>query len=200
MTSARIEQALMTNENIASDPLTVRDAIVDDIPEVQRIYAYHVQNSTATFEETAPTEEEMQARRLSILDHGLPYLVAQHGDRIVGYAYAAPYRARPAYRYTIEDSIYLAQDITGKGIGKALLATLIERCEQGPWRQMVAVIAGSNNLSSINLHRKMGFAHAGTQMATGYKFKQWIDVVFMQRALSGGSLTAPDESYRRPGE
>jgi L-amino acid N-acyltransferase YncA len=200
MTAARIEQVLNNDGNTVTDALTMRDALPDDMPSVQRIYAHHVTNTTATFEETPPTEQEMQRRRLFILDHGLPYLVAQREDRIVGYAYATPYRTRPAYRYTIEDSIYLAHDIIGKGIGNALLAALIERCEQGPWRQMIAVIAGIENTGSINLHRKMGFTHAGTQVATGYKFKQWIDVVFMQRALSGGSLSAPDENYRRPGE
>lgn len=200
MAGARIEQAPDSNDTAASGEVTIRDAASDDMPFVQRIYAHHVLNSTATFEETPPTEQEMQLRRLAILEHGLPYLVALRGGRIAGYAYAGPYRSRPAYRYTIEDTIYLAHDITGQGIGRALLTALIERCEQGPWRQMIAVIAGNANQGSINVHRKLGFTHAGTQAATGYKFKQWIDVIFMQRALSGGHLSPPDESYRRPGE
>lgn len=200
MTGARIEQVPETDPAAARGNVTIRDALPEDMPVVQRIYAHHVQNGTATFEEIPPSESEMLRRRGSILEQGLPYLVAQSGERIAGYAYAAPYRTRSAYRYTIEDTIYLAHDMLGQGMGQALLATLIQRCEQGPWRQMIAVIAGNHNLGSINLHRKMGFAHAGTQPATGYKFKQWIDVIFMQRALNGGHLTPPDESYRRPGK
>src|SRR5690606_18902336 len=124
MTSIHIDQVKTIDETLPKDTLTVRDALAEDMADVQRIYAYHVQNSTATFEERAPTTQEMQARRLSVLSHGLPYLVALHEHRIVGYAYAAPYRPRPAYRYTIENSIYLAQDSTGKGIGKALMTAL----------------------------------------------------------------------------
>lgn len=196
----------MTSANIAQVPgrsapitgasphtaLIIRDAAPEDMADVQRIYAHHVLHGTATFEEVPPTVDDMLARRTHVVASGMPYLVAVLDNEVAGYCYAAQYRPRVAYRYTIEDSIYLAEGQAGKGLGKALLSALIERCEQGPWRQMIAVIAGNNNLSSIGLHRSMGFTHAGTQIATGFKFNQWIDVVFMQRALGPGSGTPPD--------
>lgn len=182
-------QAGQSMETITTS--TIRDATAADIPQIQQIYAHHVLASTATFEDTPPTVEEMARRLDDIQSQGLPWLVAEHEGRILGYCYAAPYRPRPAYRYTIEDSVYLADGESGKGIGRTLLATLIERCEQGPWRQMIAVIAGTQNQSSIALHRNLGFAHVGTQPETGYKFSQWIDVVFMQRALGPGGSMPP---------
>lgn len=195
MTSANIAQAAAhtgpSGDAAFQAAVTIRDASVDDMMHVQRIYATHVLHGTATFEEVPPTADEMLARRAQILATGMPYLVAVINGEVVGYCYAAQYRPRIAYRYTIEDSIYLAENQAGKGLGKALLAALIERCEQGPWRQMIAVIAGNNNFSSIGLHRSMGFTHAGTQIATGFKFGQWIDVVFMQRALGEGKSTPP---------
>lgn len=169
----------------------VRDATPSDMEAVQRIYAYHVLHGTATFEEQPPDVQEMQSRLAQVRELGTPWLVADLDGQIVGYCYAALYRPRAAYRYTLEDSIYLAEGQTGKGLGKALLAALLERCEQGPWRQMIAAIGGTNNVGSIALHRSLGFSHAGTQAATGYKFKQWIDVVFMQRALGEGGSTPP---------
>lgn len=171
--------------------LLIRAATSDDMAAVQTIYAYHVRHSTATFEETPPDLAEMQARHAHITAQGLPWLVAELDGQIVGYAYAGLYRPRVAYRFTLEDSIYLAQGQVGKGLGKALLARLLEECEKGPWRQMIAVIAGHDNRGSIGLHRALGFTHAGTQAATGYKFQQWIDVVFMQRALGEGSQSHP---------
>src|SRR3546814_16750449 len=111
----------------------------------------------------------------------MPYLLAQLDNRVVGYCYASLYRPRVAYRYTIEDSIYLEEGQSGQGLGKALLSALIERCEQGPWRQMIAVIAGHDNQGSIGLHRSLGFAHAGTQPAPGFKFNQWLALVCMPR-------------------
>ncbi|MFA7670099.1 MAG: N-acetyltransferase family protein [Burkholderiaceae bacterium] len=182
-------QAGQSMETITTS--TIRDATAADIPQIQQIYAHHVLASTATFEDTPPTVEEMVRRLNDIQDQGLPWLVAEHEGRILGYCYAAPYRPRLAYRYTVEDSVYLADGESGKGIGRKLLAALIERCEQGPWRQMIAVIAGTQNQGSIALHRKLGFAHVGTQPETGYKFSQWIDVVFMQRALGPGGSTPP---------
>lgn len=173
--------------------LCVRDATAQDMDAVQRIYAHHVLHGTATFEEQPPTVEEMLARRQQVLDLNMPYLVAEVDGQVVGYAYAAPYRPRVAYRYTLEDSIYLAPGQAGQGWGKALLGELIRRCEHGPWRQMVAVIAGAENRASINLHRSVGFTHSGIQPATGFKFGQWIDVVFMQRALGPGSSTPPTD-------
>jgi len=171
--------------------IVVRDAMPEDMVSVQLIYAQHVLQGTATFEEVPPTAEELLARRAVVLDLDLPYLVAEIDGTVAGYCYASLYRPRVAYRYTIEDSIYIAPQHYGHGVGKALLSALIERCEAGPWRQMIAVIAGNQNAASIGLHRSLGFKHAGTQMATGYKFNQWIDVVFMQRHLSEGSSTPP---------
>ncbi len=196
MTAANIAQvAEPTALSAEAQPhatLIVRDALPADMADVQRIYAHHVLYSTATFEEEPPNIDEMQSRRANVLASGMPYLVAVLGTEIVGYCYASQYRPRIAYRYTIENSIYLDPRHSGRGYGKSLLSVLIERCEQGPWRQMIAVIAGTNNQGSIGLHRSMGFAHAGTQVATGFKFNQWIDVVFMQRALGAGSSTPPD--------
>lgn len=195
MTSASPAQApdpSFGNDGDSGVNTIIRDATPDDMAAIQAIYAQHVLRGTATFEEVPPSVPEMQARLAHIVALGLPYLLAETDGRIAGYCYASPYRPRTAYRYTLENSIYLAEDLTGRGLGKALLQTLINRCEQGPWRQMIAVIAGNNNLASIGLHRSLGFTHAGTQPATGFKFNQWIDVVFMQRALGAGSTTLPD--------
>lgn len=177
----------------ASPGHRVREATIGDIPGIQQIYAHHVLSSTATFEEVPPSVEEMSQRLQNVRSQGLPWLVAEQDGQVVGYAYAAPYRPRPAYRYTIEDSVYLADGNYGKGIGHDLLSSLIAHCERGPWRQMIAVIAGTQNQGSIALHRKLGFAHVGTQPDTGYKFGQWIDVVFMQRALGAGGSAPPAE-------
>lgn len=190
MTGSHTAQADAPESDAA---FAIRDATPDDIPHIQEIYAHHVLSSTATFEEEPPGVEEMAQRLQRVRDLGLPWLVAEQDERILGYCYASAYRPRPAYRYTIEDSVYLAEGEFGKGIGKKLLSALLERCEQGPWRQMIAVIGGTQNQSSIALHRALGFAHVGTQPETGYKFGQWIDVVFMQRALGPGGATPPEE-------
>lgn len=194
-TSAHLQTPTPGVSDLASPPiagLQIRDATAEDMIAVQAIYAPHVLHSSATFEETPPSVQEMQLRRERVLAQGLPYLVALINKEIVGYSYASSYRARIAYRFTLEDSIYLADGHAGKGLGKALLAALLARCDQGPWRQMIAVIAGTNNLQSIGLHRSLGFKHVGTQPSTGFKFNQWIDVVFMQRALGPGDTTLPD--------
>jgi phosphinothricin acetyltransferase len=133
----------------------------------------------------------METRRAGVLDLGLPYLVAELDGAVVGYAYASVYRARAAYRFAIEDSVYLAEGLGGRGIGTALLAALIEGCEAGPWRQMLAVIGDSANTASIALHRRLGFEAVGTLKAVGYKLGCWVDTVFMQRSLGEGSATAP---------
>lgn len=190
MTAPAGTQAGRTSD---TEQVTIRNATFDDIAQIQQIYAHHVLSSTATFEETPPTEQEMRERVEKVRSLGLPWLVAEREGRIMGYCYASQYRPRPAYRFTVENSIYLADGESGKGIGQQLLAALIQRCEQGPWRQMIAVIGGTQNQSSISLHRKLGFNHVGTQPDTGYKFGQWIDVVFMQRALGPGGATPPEE-------
>jgi L-amino acid N-acyltransferase YncA len=171
--------------------ILVRDARGEDIAAVTRIYAAHVLTGLASFEEVPPALDEMQSRRTAVLNLGLPYLVAEMQGRVVGYAYATSYRARPAYRYTVEDSVYVEDRLSGRGIGSALLGELIARCERGPWRQMLAVIGDSGNTGSIALHRRMGFTPAGNLRSVGFKLGRWVDSVLMQRALGVGDSTKP---------
>lgn len=175
-------------------PLLVRDANGSDMAAVQSIYAHHVLHGLATFEEVPPAVDELMARRQIILDAGLPFLVAEHRGDIVGYAYAASYRPRAAYRFSVENSVYVAEGCGGNGVGSALLEALIKRCEEGPWRQMLAVIGNSENAASIALHQRMGFAMAGTFQAVGFKHGRWVDTVLMQRALGEGAGTRPGAS------
>ncbi|WP_256366625.1 GNAT family N-acetyltransferase [Ancylobacter sp. TS-1] len=172
-------------------PPLIRDARDDDMPAVQAIYAHHVLTGLASFEEVPPSAAEMTARRAHVLALGLPYLVAEREGTVVGYAYASTYRPRPAYRFTVEDSVYVAPGCGGKGIGGALLGALIARCEAGPWRQMLAVIGDSDNAGSLALHRRLGFRPAGTLAAVGFKFGRWVDSVLMQRPLGPGDDTLP---------
>jgi L-amino acid N-acyltransferase YncA len=165
--------------------LIIRDAAESDFSAIAAIYAHHVLSGLASFEEKPPTVEDLTERWRSILSHGLPYLVAESNGRLVGFSYAGPYRSRSAYRFTVEDSVYIARGHGGQGLGSALLVALIERCEAGPWRQMVAVIGDSDNLASIELHRKLGFRHVGTLERVGFKLGRWVDSVLMQRALEG---------------
>jgi phosphinothricin acetyltransferase len=158
---------------------------------VQAIYAHHVLHGLATFEVAPPTVDEMLSRRAHVLGQNLPYLVAELEGAVVGYCYATAYRTRPAYINTVENSVYVAEGLAGRGIGRALLTALIARCEAGPWRQMIAVIGNSENAASINLHRSLGFRVVGTLTAVGFKFGRWIDSVLMQRALGPGSGTLP---------
>ncbi len=167
----------------------VRDSFDDDMPGVHLIYSHHVLHGAASFEEAPPAVEELTRRRADVLGRGLPYLVAEVDRQIVGYSYAAPYRSRSAYRFTVEDSVYVIQGLGRRGIGRALLSMLINRCEAGEWRQMVAVIGDINNEPSIALHRHLGFNLVGTLRAVGYKFDRWIDTVLMQRALGTGEST-----------
>jgi L-amino acid N-acyltransferase YncA len=175
----------------STPPLVIRDAHPADMASVQKIYAHHVQQGLATFEEIPPSVEELLARRAAVLELGLPYLVAERAGTILGYSYATSYRPRPAYRHTIEDSVYLAEGLGGQGIGTALLAELIRRCEAGPWRQMLAVIGDTANAGSIGLHRKLGFEPAGTLRSVGFKLGRWVDTVLMQRALGSGDTAPP---------
>ena len=169
----------------------VRDARDDDMPAVRAIYAHHVLNGLGSFEEEPPSLEDMTARRGAVLAAGLPWLVAELDGNIAGYAYAGPFRARAAYRYTVEDSVYVGEGFARRGVGGALLAELIARCEAGPWRQMLAVIGDSGNHGSLGLHRAHGFSHLGTMKAAGFKFGRWVDVVMMQRPLGEGGETLP---------
>ncbi|MGO4871565.1 MAG: N-acetyltransferase family protein [Roseiarcus sp.] len=171
--------------------IAVRDADEADMPAVQRIYAHYVLNALATFEETPPTLEDMIARRRKTLDLAAPYLVAERRGQIVGYCYASAYHSRPAYRYTLEDSVYVAEGQGGQGVGSALLGALIARCEGGPWRQMLAIIGDSANRGSIALHRRFGFTPVGTLRSVGFKFGRWVDTPIMQRALGPGDGRLP---------
>jgi L-amino acid N-acyltransferase YncA len=171
----------------ASMTLIIRASRPDDIPAIAAIYAPAVISGTASFELEPPTEDEMARRREVILDGGFPYLVAEHEGRLLGYAYAGAYRPRPAYRFAVEDSIYIAPDAQGKGVGKALLAALIEHCTALGMRQMVAVIGDSASQGSIALHASLGFTHSGTVRNVGYKFGRWLDQVIYQRALGPGA-------------
>ena len=161
------------------------------MPAVRDIYAHYVLRSLATFEETPPTLEEMLARRRASVDLGLPYLVAEARGEIVGFAYARAYHRRPAYRFAIEDSVYVADGLRGQGVGAALLGELIAACERGPWRQMVAVVGDSANSGSIALHRRFGFELAGTLRSVGFKFGRWVDTPILQRALRTGDKEPP---------
>jgi phosphinothricin acetyltransferase len=169
----------------------VRDAAEADMPAIARIYAHYVETALVTFEETAPSLAEMLARRQKVLNVGAPYLVAELGGEIVGYCYAGPYHARPAYRHTLEDSVYVADGMGGRGLGGALLGELIARCERGPWRQLLALVGNSDNAGSIALHRRFGFVSVGVLRSVGFKFGRWVDVPLMQRALGPGDEQPP---------
>lgn len=151
--------------------------------QVAAIYRHHVLHGLASFEEVPPDEAEIRARFEAVRKAGLPYLVYEEEGQILGYAYAGPYRTRSAYRFTVENSVYVRDGYGGRGIGRALLTALIERCAAGPWKQMVAVIGDSENHASIGLHRALGFRMVGTLEKVGFKFDRWVDSVLMQRAL-----------------
>ncbi|OON38847.1 GNAT family N-acetyltransferase [Izhakiella australiensis] len=163
----------------------VRPLVAADIPAITALYDWHVRHGCASFEEIPPGVDEMQARVAKVLGLGLPWLVAEIDNRVVGYCYAAEYRPRPAYRFTVESSVYVAADLGGRGIGLALMRQLIAHCERGPWRQMLAVIGnGEQNAASVGLHRRMGFVTVGTLKDVGFKLGDWRDTLIMQRALA----------------
>lgn len=178
--------------------VAVRASTEADLGAIAAIYRHHVLTGLASFEEEAPDATEMARRREGIIGAGMPWLVAADRDgAVLGYAYAGPYRPRPGYRYTAEDSVYVAPGAVGRGVGRALLAALIARCETLGFRQLVAVIGDSGNAASIGLHRALGFVQVGLLPAVGFKFGRWVDGVLMQRALGPGSATLPDRP--RPG-
>lgn len=177
--------------------MLVRPAAKPDLDAVHAIYTHHVLNGLASFEEQPPALDEMRARHADVVALGLPYLVAEEAGEVLGYGYCAPYRTRSAYRFVLEDSIYIKEGLQRRGIGQALLAELIVRCEQLGYRQLVAVIGDSANAASIGLHAKLSFVRAGTLRSVGYKFGRWVDSVTMQRPLGGGDMTPPRE-IRRP--
>jgi L-amino acid N-acyltransferase YncA len=171
----------------------IRPSRDDDVAAITTIYGHHVLNGIASFEEVAPGRDEMARRRNELVTRGLPYLVAEREGSVVGYCYAGPYRARVGYRFSLEDSIYIDPGEVGRGIGRALLAELIERSAELGYRQMVAVIGGSETLPSIRLHAALGFTHVGVLTAIGFKFGRWVDSVLMQRPLGPGAATLPEE-------
>ncbi|MEE7492029.1 MULTISPECIES: N-acetyltransferase family protein [Methylobacterium] len=177
-------------QNVEQASPIVRDVSSSDVAEVLRIYTPYVLYGLATFEEEPPTIEQMGRRREAIVAAGLPYLVAIRNEQVVGYAYASAYRPRPAYRHSVENSVYVTRAAHRSGVGTALLGALITRCEAGPWRQMVAVIGDSANEGSIALHRKAEFTEVGILRAVGFKHGRWVDTVLMQRALGTGSTPA----------
>jgi len=169
----------------------IRSAQARDLAAITRIYEHAVQHGTASFEIEPPSEREMAKRYEALRVGGYPYLVAEFDREIVGFAYAGPYRARPAYRWSVEDSIYIAPAMQRRGIGRALLERLIAEAEAGGSRQMIAVIGDSANTGSIELHRAAGFRMVGTFDNVGFKFGRWLDSVLMQRALGPGATAMP---------
>lgn len=175
----------------ASGP-EVRNATVDDLRAVQSIYAYHVLNGLASFEETPPDLAEIERRFREVTGMGLPYLVAELAGVARGYAYAGRYRSRPAYRYSLEDTVYVEPNYEGRGLGNALLAALVARCGGLGYRRMVAVIGDSANHASIRLHERQGFRTCGVIPSVGFKFGRWVDSILMERPLGPGDTRWPD--------
>ena len=172
-------------------PVAIRPATPADIPAITRIYDHAVRHGTASFELEAPDEAEMLRRMRALVDDGFPYIAAEVVGLLAGYAYAGPYRPRRAYRFSVEDSIYIDPGAQRRGVGRALLEHLIEACERRGFRQMVAVIGDSAQTPSIELHRAAGFRMVGAVENVGYKFDRWLDSVVMQRALGPGATTQP---------
>ena len=171
--------------------VSIRPATAADIPAITRIYAHSVRTGTASFELEPPDEAEMNRRMRVLLEGGYPYVVAEIGGAMAGYAYAGSYRPRPAYRFSVEDSIYIDPTAQRRGAGRLLLKHLIEECERRGFRQMVAVIGDSAQTPSIKLHQAAGFRMVGTFEAVGFKFGRWLDSVLMQKALGPGATTPP---------
>jgi len=172
--------------------MIVRPAQDSDGEAILAIYAHHVLHGLGTFEETPPSAAEMAARRTAVLAQGLPYLVAEEAGAVLGFAYAGRFNARAAYRYTVEDSVYIAPDAIGKGVGKALLTRLLDDCAALGMRQMMAVVGDSGNEASLALHRSLGFIRQGVGKSLGFKHGRWVDIVWLQKSLNGGDATAPD--------
>ena len=167
----------------------IRPSRDEDIAAITAIYAHHVLNGTGTFEVDPPSVADMTSRRADVLSKGLPYIVAEEAGQVIGYAYCTWFKPRPAYRFSAEDSIYLAPGVHGKGIGRALLAELAVQAERVGIRKLIAVIGDSSNAGSIGVHRSLGFEHVGILKSCGWKFDQWLDVVLMEKALGQGDST-----------
>jgi L-amino acid N-acyltransferase YncA len=171
--------------------MTIRDAAPADAAAIAVIYRYYVEQTIVSFEEAAPDEKEIAARMAAVRDAGLPWLVAEEGGAVVAYAYARPFHTRSAYRFTVENAIYVAPDHARKGLGRALTKDVIARCTAGGYRQMIAMISGDADAPSVKMHAALGFRPMGYLPAIGMKFGQWIDVIEMQLALGEGDTTIP---------
>jgi L-amino acid N-acyltransferase YncA len=171
--------------------MIIRDATEADVPEIQSIYAHHVLTGTGTFEEEPPSVEEMLVRHQHVVRSGWRWLVASDETGVLGFGYYTQFRDRTAYRYCVEDSIYVRENVRGQGVGKALVQELIKICTEAGMRQMIAVIGDSDNVGSIGVHSSLGFQKVGTLHASGIKFGRWLDAVYMQRALGRGDLDIP---------
>lgn len=174
--------------------MNIRPATQPDLPEIQGIYAHHVLNGTGTFEEVPPSVEEMATRHSVITSRGWPWLVAEDATGLLGYCYYSQFRDRAAYRFCVEDAVYVRQDVRGQGVGKALVGKLLEAATQAGMRQMVAVIGNSENVGSIGVHASLGFQRVGVLRAVGWKFGRWLDAVHMQRALGAGDNESPEQT------
>ncbi len=172
----------------------IRPSRDEDLPQITAIYAHHVLHATGTFETEPPTIADMTARRADVLSKGLPYLVAEDDGKIAGFTYGNWFKPRPAYRYSVEDSIYLAPELHRKGLGRALLAELLARCEAVGIRKMMAIVGDSANLGSVGVHLALGFTQVGKIESCGWKFGQWRDIVIMQKTLGAGHTQPPNDS------
>lgn len=172
----------------------IRPSTAHDVAAITQIYAHHVLHGTGTFETTPPTEQDMAARRDDVLSKGLPYLVAEDASGVCGFAYCNWFKPRPAYRFSAEDSIYLAPHAAGKGLGRLLLAELMAQAERAGVRKLIAVIGDSANQGSVGVHRSCGFRQVGVLTSCGWKFERWLDVVLMECPLGQGDTTAPAQS------
>ncbi len=170
----------------------IRPSREADLDAITRIYGHHVLHGTGTFETTPPSVAEMTTRRADVLSKGLPWLVVEDAGQVLGYAYGNWFKPRPAYRFSVEDSIYMAPEATGKGLGRALLTELLAALERAGVRKVMAVIGDSDNAGSIGLHTTLGFERAGVIASCGWKFDRWLDIVLMQRSLGAGDSTAPE--------
>ncbi|MGA0605463.1 GNAT family N-acetyltransferase [Phenylobacterium sp. VNQ135] len=180
--------------------MIIRPAEARDTEALAAIYDHHVLHGFGSFELKPPGLAWMEAKRLDIQGYGLPFLVAELDGRVAGYAYAGPFRPRPGYRFTVEDSVYVAPDAQGRGVGRAVLSAVLEQCEAMGLRQVVAVIGDSGNAGSIGLHRALGFEDAGVGRSLGFKHGRWVDIVWMQKSLNGGDASPPEGPGIRLGD
>jgi L-amino acid N-acyltransferase YncA len=178
----------------AADSAHIRTSVEADLEAITAIYAHHVLNGMASFETEPPPVEEMRRRRATLVTHGYPHIVVVQGGRLVGYAYAGPYRPRAAYGDTVENSVYLHPETIGRGVGRLLLEALVTECESRGFRQMVAVVGDSGNVASIRLHERLGFHMVGVLRSVGYKHGRWLDTVLLQRELGLGDSAPPHKA------